>query len=72
MPREFDWTAALDTFGVHGLAQIEKVRALMAAAGIHGLPLHPLEEYEVKQLRERAANNLAAAAAIEARAVTDG
>lgn len=73
MAREFDWVAAADAIGTsaHSLAGSMKIREIMAAAGITGLPLSRWEVAEVKSLRERAANNLAAADAIEARAVTD-
>ena len=68
---EFDWTAAMDAVGpsAHSAAGSQRVREIMAAAGITGLPLSRYEAEEVKSLRERAANNLAAADAIEARAL---
>jgi len=73
MQREFDWVAAMDAVGTgaHSLAGSGKVREIMAAVGITGLPLSPYEIMEAKSLRERAANNLAAAEAIERRAVAD-
>lgn len=69
--REFDWTKAADAIGVsgHTLAGSQRIREFMAAVGITGLPLSPYEVAEAKSLRERAANNLASAEAIERRAV---
>jgi hypothetical protein len=68
-PPDFDWLAAADAYGgaAHSLAGSHKIRQIMAAVGITGLPLSTWEIAEVKALRERAANNLAAAEAIEAR-----
>jgi hypothetical protein len=73
MRREFDWTKAADAVGTsaHSLAGSAKIREIMAAIGITGLPLSPYEVAEIKSLRERAANNLAAAEAIEARSLPD-
>jgi hypothetical protein len=69
MSDDFDWQAALDAQGgIYGLAQVERIRAVMATAGIHELPLHPLEEAEAARLRASARRNLEAAAALEARA----
>ena len=67
--RAFDWPAALDAVGGgHNLVSIERVRTIMAAAGVHGLPLHKQEQEEVARLRGAAKRNLAAADEIEARA----
>lgn len=72
-PRGFDWIKAADAIGpsAHSFAGSAKVREIMAAAGITGLPLSPYEVAEIKALRERAANNLAAAEAIERRATVE-
>jgi len=72
-PEDFDWTRAADAIGAsaHTLAGSMKIREIMAAVGITGLPLSKWEQLEVDSLRERAANNLAAAEAIEARARRD-
>lgn len=70
---EFDWIAAADALGAwaHSLGGSEKIREIMAAAGVTGLPLSTWEAVEVEALRQRAANNIAAAERIEARAVPD-
>jgi hypothetical protein len=67
--REFDWTAGLDALGAgHHLPAIEKLRALMEALGVTGLPLHPTEEAEAVRLEQAAERSLAKAAEIRARA----
>jgi hypothetical protein len=70
---EFNWTRALDALGRgHDLGPIGQARQLARAFGVEGpIPLHPLEEREIEQLRQRAANNLAAADRIEARVTDD-
>lgn len=68
----FDWTRALDAMGGgHNLATVDRVRGMMAAVGVTGLPLSPEEQREVKRLRSAAQLNLAAAEAIERRAHPD-
>lgn len=73
VPKAFSWIKAADAIGssAHSLAGSMRIREIMAAVGITGLPLSPWELNEIESLRERAANNLAAAAAIEARANPD-
>lgn len=72
-PKDFDWLKAADAIGSsgHSLAGSMKIREIMAAVGITGLPLSTWEQQEVESLRKRAANNIAAAEAIEARANPD-
>lgn len=67
---EFNWTRALDALGHgHDIVAVGQVRQLARAFGIDGpIPLHATEEHEIKQLRERAANNIAAAERIAERA----
>ena len=73
VPEGFSWAKAANAIGASGnsLAGSWKIREIMAAVGITGLPLSPWELQEVASLRERAANNLAAAEEIEARANPD-
>lgn len=69
---KFSWTRALDAMGGgHNLAAAGRVREMMAAVGVTGLPLSPEEQREVKRLRGAAQLNLAEAEAIERRAHPD-
>ena len=66
---DFDWVKAMDAVGGgHNLVTANKVRLIMEAIGVTGLPLAPCEQHEVHRLRESAARSTAAADDIERRA----
>jgi hypothetical protein len=65
--KPWDWTEALDALGLRtiDMSAVQRVRKVLATAGIVGMPLHWIERDAIQQLRSEAARKLAKADELE-------